>query len=73
MVAMMREFFVGVNTLRDQARAALPPDERALLFGDGATETGYLPDNARSLEPAAMAVRETEAAHDGLPPVAPRA
>ena len=34
MVAMMREFFIGVNNVRDQARAALKPDERALLFGE---------------------------------------
>jgi len=32
-VAMMRQFFIGVNNLRDQARAALPPEERELLFG----------------------------------------
>lgn len=32
-VAMMRQFFIGVNSLRDQARAALPGDERELLFG----------------------------------------
>ena len=31
-VAMMRQFFIGVNNLRDTARAALPPDERELLF-----------------------------------------
>lgn len=31
-VAMMRQFFIGVNNLRDQARAVLPPDERKLLF-----------------------------------------
>ena len=35
MVVMMRQFFIGVNNLRDQARAALPEDERALLFGAG--------------------------------------
>lgn len=35
LVAMMRQFFIGVNDLRDQARAALPENERALLFGDG--------------------------------------
>ncbi len=35
LVAMMRQFFIGVNSLRDQARAALPPDERQLLFGSG--------------------------------------
>jgi hypothetical protein len=32
MVALMREFFIGVNGLRDSARAALPPEERELLF-----------------------------------------
>jgi coproporphyrinogen III oxidase-like Fe-S oxidoreductase len=37
LVAMMREFFVGVNNLRDQAREALSTPERELLFGDGAT------------------------------------
>ena len=31
-VAMMRQFFIGVNNLRDQARAALPAGERELLF-----------------------------------------
>ena len=36
LVAMMRQFFVGVNTVRDRAREALPEGERALLFGDGA-------------------------------------
>ncbi len=35
MVAMMREFFVGVNQVRDQARAALTAEERELLFGEG--------------------------------------
>lgn len=34
-VAMMRQFFIGVNNLRDQARAALPNEERELLFGAG--------------------------------------
>ncbi len=34
-VAMMRQFFIGVNNLRDQARAALPTEERDLLFGAG--------------------------------------
>jgi coproporphyrinogen III oxidase-like Fe-S oxidoreductase len=32
-VALMREFFIGVNAVRDQARAALSPTERSLLFG----------------------------------------
>lgn len=35
MVAMMRQFFIGVNGVRDDARAALPGDERELLFGAG--------------------------------------
>lgn len=38
LVAMMREFFVGVNNVRDQARAALTSGERELLFGEGAAE-----------------------------------
>ena len=33
-VVMMRQFFIGVNNLRDQARAALPGEERELLFGE---------------------------------------
>ncbi|MCL1797197.1 MAG: coproporphyrinogen III oxidase family protein [Eggerthellaceae bacterium] len=33
MVVMMRQFFIGVNTLRDQARNALDDDEQQLLFG----------------------------------------
>lgn len=39
LVSMMRSFFVGVNEVRDQARAALPKDERDLLFGE-AGQTG---------------------------------
>lgn len=35
MVAMMRQFFIGVNGVRDNARASLPEDERELLFGAG--------------------------------------
>ncbi len=35
MVAMMRQFFIGVNGVRDRARAALPVEEHDLLFGDG--------------------------------------
>lgn len=33
MVVMMRQFFIGVNRLRDQARAALTGEERELIFG----------------------------------------
>lgn len=35
MVVMMRQFFIGVNNLRDQARAALKGEERELIFGCG--------------------------------------
>ncbi len=35
LVAMMRQFFIGVNNVRDQSRASLPETERALLFGEG--------------------------------------
>ncbi|MCL2631751.1 MAG: radical SAM protein [Coriobacteriia bacterium] len=34
MVALMRQFFIGVNGVRDQARAALTTSERELLFGE---------------------------------------
>ena len=34
MVALMRQFFIGVNSVRDQARSALPAEERELLFGE---------------------------------------
>lgn len=34
MVALMRQFFIGVNSVRDQARGALPAEERELLFGE---------------------------------------
>lgn len=34
MVVMMRQFFIGVNNLRDQARAALTGEERKLIFGE---------------------------------------
>lgn len=33
MVVMMRQFFVGVNNLRDQARQELKGEERELIFG----------------------------------------
>ena len=33
-VVMMRQFFIGVNNLRDQARSALSGEERQLLFGE---------------------------------------
>jgi coproporphyrinogen III oxidase-like Fe-S oxidoreductase len=64
LVAMMREFFVGVNNLRDQARAALSTPERELLFGDGddcadAHEAGHA---------AAAAIADTETAEESPVP-----
>jgi hypothetical protein len=59
LVAMMREFFVGVNNLRDQARAALSPDERELLFGDGGTCA-----SADAAHPVAAAAAGDEAAQE---------
>ena len=38
LVVMMRQFFIGVNNLRDQARAVLPGEEKKLLFGSGCAE-----------------------------------
>ena len=38
LVAMMRQFFIGVNNIRDEARAALTGEERRVLFGDGTIE-----------------------------------
>ncbi|MDR1358138.1 MAG: radical SAM protein [Coriobacteriales bacterium] len=32
LVALMREFFIGVNGLRDLARSTLPPEEQDLVF-----------------------------------------
>ncbi len=34
-VAMMRQMFANLNSLRDSSRAVLPEDERQLLFGEG--------------------------------------
>jgi coproporphyrinogen III oxidase-like Fe-S oxidoreductase len=41
LVSMMREFFVGVNEVRDQARAALSRDERNLLFAQVQAPEAY--------------------------------
>jgi hypothetical protein len=60
LVAMMREFFVGVNNVRDQARAALTTEERELLFGEGC---------ARAEAATAAAAATTEAAEDEPPAV----
>jgi coproporphyrinogen III oxidase-like Fe-S oxidoreductase len=34
LVVLMREFFIGVNSIRDQARLALPPAERQPIFSE---------------------------------------
>jgi coproporphyrinogen III oxidase-like Fe-S oxidoreductase len=62
MVAMMREFFIGVNNVRDQARSALKPDERELLFGEG---EGVSCEELHGA--GAEAVAETVAAEDAVP------
>jgi menaquinone C8-methyltransferase len=43
LVAMMRQFFISVNNLRDQARAAISGEERELLFGAGDGGCGEAP------------------------------
>jgi menaquinone C8-methyltransferase len=65
LVSMMREFFVGVNNLRDQARAALPTAERNLLFGDG-DKGGASDAGGCTTHPLADAEIDTETAQ-GLP------
>jgi len=57
LVVMMREFFISVNNVRDQARNAISGDERLLLFGEGA-ECG----TAEREHPLAPAAGDTEAA-----------
>jgi coproporphyrinogen III oxidase-like Fe-S oxidoreductase len=64
LVAMMREFFIGVNNVRDQARQALKPDERELLFGE---DEGVSCEDLHGA--AAEAVAETESAEDSMPKV----
>ncbi len=65
LVAMMREFFVGVNNLRDQAREALSTPERELLFGDGDSQHCM----ANEGEPAVAAVAaDTEIAENSPVP-----
>ncbi len=59
LVAMMREFFVGVNAVRDQARSSLPAEERDLIFGEGGECADAL---------AAAAIVTADAAHLTLPP-----
>jgi len=63
LVVMMREFFISVNNLRDQARSALSGAERQLLFGDGDT---------CAAQPVAEAVADTETAESATPVAGPR-
>lgn len=60
LVAMMREFFVGVNNVRDQSRAALSSAERELLFGDGGTTCAA----ESASHPLGEAAEEAEAAQE---------
>lgn len=53
-VVMMRQFFIGVNNLRDQARAALTGEERELIFGDGCQKEAA--ENAAAADALADAV-----------------
>ncbi len=59
-VVMMRQFFIGVNNLRDQARAALTGEERELVFGDGTARVCAATGGAASAA-AAAGVRELSA------------
>jgi menaquinone C8-methyltransferase len=64
LVAMMREFFIGVNNLRDQARLALTTSERKLLFGSG-DDCAAVHDAEHD---AAAAMADTETAEDAPVP-----
>jgi hypothetical protein len=61
---MMREFFIGVNNLRDQARLALTTSERKLLFGSG-DDCAAVHDAAAA---ATAALADTETAEDAPVP-----
>lgn len=68
-VVMMRQFFIGVNNLRDQARAALKGEERELIFGDGTPQSGKKPCQAAAddLVAAAQAAVAADDALDNAP------
>jgi len=66
LVAMMREFFVGVNNVRDQAREALSTPERELLFGDGEGGTACSADKGAAV--LADVTADTETAEDSPVP-----
>jgi coproporphyrinogen III oxidase-like Fe-S oxidoreductase len=60
LVAMMRQFFISVNSLRDQAREALPAEERELLFGDGDGPVCATPKGDEAVACAVAATEEAE-------------
>ena len=60
-VVMMRQFFIGVNNLRDQARAALTGEERELIFGDG-KDCGTVVAKPASADAVAAEITREEAA-----------
>ena len=70
LVAMMREFFAGVNNVRDQARDALSGEERQLLFGDGEDSAGASCGPACA-PPAGDEVAEATAQTDEMRDTAP--
>ena len=65
MVVMMRQFFIGVNNLRDQARAALSGEERELIFGDGGN-SGKKKPCQEAADDLVAAAQDAVAADDSL-------
>jgi coproporphyrinogen III oxidase-like Fe-S oxidoreductase len=59
LVAMMRQFFIGVNNIRDEARAALSGDERRILFGDGTSRSDES-SGVQTVEPAGVGARDEQ-------------
>lgn len=64
-VVMMRQFFIGVNNLRDQARAALSGEERELIFGDGG-DSGKKKPCQEAADDLVAAAQDAVAADDSL-------
>ncbi len=62
LVVMMREFFISVNNLRDQARGALSGAEKQLLFGTGADAECCAPGPEHPLLEAAADTATAESA-----------
>lgn len=65
-VVMMRQFFIGVNNLRDQARSALTGEERELIFGDGCHKAGDSESPAYVKLERAVADAQEETAADAI-------